>query len=273
MWARNVFHTSGIQPFISLVSPPQGASGELVLLTGSGFSPATTVTIGGASASVSNITEGSALVVVPTLGSEGAKDVVLETPTGRVVAASAFTYYNTYAPQTTSFTTVGSATYTVPAWCNFVDVIVLGGGQGGGAGTVGLTGSGGNAGSWNSALLSRGTSNLPWETTSISVTVGAGGIKGAQFTYDTPGGAGGASSISTGTFSLSGSGGPASNRGNVIGANAGNTTVNTVTYTGGDGGGQGSAGSPPGGGGGGGAIFNGVGGDGGRGQVWFRAHQ
>ena len=76
---------------------------------------------------------------------------------------------------TTQYTTPGSPnSYPIPDWCNYVDLILLGGGGGG------ITnGSGGSGGSWAPVTLTRGV-DIPWETTSITFTVGSGGQGGSD---------------------------------------------------------------------------------------------
>lgn len=170
----------------------------------------------------------------------------------------------------TTYTATGAYSYTIPDWCNKIDILVLGGGQGGGGGSVG-NGTGGQCGSWVVTTVQRGV-DIPWSTTSITGTVGAGGTAGGA-----GGGTGGTGGTSTATATgmttqsaIGGSGGVGPT--NVVGASPGNQTLNGITYYGG--GTQSnlnSAGRVPGGGGGAGGFAS-AGGKGGDGQVWFCAY-
>jgi len=95
--------------------------------------------------------------------------------TGSLVAQPQFP---TTAAVLTTISTAGVNTYTIPYWCNKLDVVVLGGGGGGNAGG-GLfsNGGGGGAGGYGSKTLVRGT-DIGWAKTSLSVYVGAGGAGG-----------------------------------------------------------------------------------------------
>lgn len=169
----------------------------------------------------------------------------------------------------TTYTASGAYTYTIPTWCNKIDVLVLGGGQGGGGGSAG-NGTGGQCGSWVVTTLQRGV-GIPWSTTTITGTVGAGGTAGGA-----GGGTGGTGGTSTATATgmttlsaVGGSGGTGAT--NVTGASPGNQTLDGITYYGG--GTQGNLNNPgraPGGGGGAGGFAS-AGGVGAAGQVWFYA--
>jgi hypothetical protein len=80
-------------------------------------------------------------------------------------------------PATQEYTTAGTYAYEIPYWCTAMDLILLGAGGGGTYGGIN-NGVGGGAGSWKTATLER-DSDIPWATTSISITVGQGGAPGA----------------------------------------------------------------------------------------------
>jgi hypothetical protein len=80
-------------------------------------------------------------------------------------------------PATQEYTTAGTYAYEIPYWCTAIDLILLGAGGGGTYGGIN-NGVGGGAGSWKTATLER-DSDIPWATTSISITVGQGGAPGA----------------------------------------------------------------------------------------------
>ncbi|AGK88219.1 minor tail protein [Mycobacterium phage WIVsmall] len=173
------------------------------------------------------------------------------------------------SPVTQQFTTAGAYTYSIPAHAIYIDIILLGGGEGGENGRAAFqSGSGGQAGKFTTLKLQRGV-DIPWSLMQISGTVGtAGGSNG--------GAGGGTTAIISGLGTYTGAGG----NGQVSGQNgqsAGSVTYNGVTYTGGNGGtGNGGAGSAPGGGGAGGngGLFSGSsGGAGAVGRAWFRAYQ
>ena len=97
-------------------------------------------------------------------------------------------------------TFTSSGTWTKPAWAKKVSVFVMSGGSGGGSGRRGATttaraGGGGGAGNSFASLIGLESSF----TSTVSVTVGAGGTGGASVTTDStngnPGSAGGASSF------------------------------------------------------------------------------
>ncbi|QFP94648.1 minor tail protein [Mycobacterium phage LilMcDreamy] len=160
-----------------------------------------------------------------------------------------------------------SGNYTIPRWAEWIDVIVLGGGEAG-TGIVWGNGSGGRAGEWNAQRYYRGD-DIPWSQTVMQVTVGAGGTgnggDGGQ-TYVFPG-------LQVATLLANGGSG---NMGltNPTGEGVAAYTFQGVSYAGGAS--QtalGNAGRAPGGGGAGGGFGANVGGAGARGQVWFRAGQ
>src|ERR1700761_7525231 len=71
-----------------------------------------------------------------------------------------------------SYGTTGTYTYPIPYWCITIDLVLLGAGGGGGYGANDE--AGGGAGGWMTATVQRG-SDIPWEATTITVTVGQGG--------------------------------------------------------------------------------------------------
>lgn len=271
-----------VAPTYSSISVPQGKAGTSVTITGTAFvSGSTSVTVGGVSAASVTVASSTSLsFAIPTINTEGAKNISITTPGGSVTANGVFTYYNSYSAVTASYTAAGSGSYTIPSWANFVDVIVLGGGQGGGRGYgVGNPGVGGAAGVWAAATLTRGTS-ISWATTTLSYTVGSGGAGGTVQTLNLNYGANGGSSSASTVTAAGGSGGQAGLAKVYYGDGPGNYTFNSVTYTGGadntleinpfgyegyapGGGGQGGAGGFPGT----------VGGNGAAGAVYFRAYQ
>ncbi|QDP44873.1 hypothetical protein SEA_POCAHONTAS_5 [Mycobacterium phage Pocahontas] len=180
----------------------------------------------------------------------------------------------------TIFSTAGAYTYNIPAGARFIDVILLGGGGGGrGMALADAWGKGGDGGTWQSVTLERGV-HIPWSTTQITGTVGAGGTAGAGswgFGNGGPGGDGGATTAAaTGWAGLSaagGAGGKVADITSVAGKSPGNRTHNSRTYTGGaQQNMQSTAGNPPGGGGCGAQTSTNPGGAGARGQAWFFAY-
>lgn len=248
-------------PVFSSVSIPQGKSGLAVTITGTGFSGSVSATVGGVAAPVSVSSPTSLNLTIPTISTEGAKSIVITTPGGSVTGSNVFTYYNSYSPSTTNYTAAGSFTFTIPAWCNKIDIIGIGAGFSGANGSLFVTGPGGEAGSWATTTLTRGSS-IPWSTTTLSGQVGqstSGSIDAAK------------NPSKVGNF-LTAAGGDALVS-TLNGGSPGNTTFNGVTYVGGIGGTPNTAVTAPGAGGRGGAIFNGPGENGANGAVWFRCYQ
>ena len=181
---------------------------------------------------------------------------------------------------TTTYSTAGSQTFTIPRNADYLDIILLGAGGGGGGHTFGSAngGTGGGAGSWATVTLQRGV-QIPWSATTLTVLIGAAGTgsSGAN------GSAGGSTSlILSGTTLLTANGGTAGTVNGAFnptaGGSPGNTTYNGTTYTGGTGGAtQGGAATAPGAGGGGGnsGVFvgNNAGGAGSPGRAWVVARQ
>jgi hypothetical protein len=78
-------------------------------------------------------------------------------------------------PETDQYDKAGTYAYSIPYWCNTIDVILLGAGGGGSYGGGNEVGGGG--GTWTTATLQRG-SDIPLAATTITVTVGQGGVGG-----------------------------------------------------------------------------------------------
>lgn len=279
-----------LAPTISSTSVPQANPGTVVTINGTNFvGGGTSVTVGGTTATVTNVQATQVRFSMPTLSGDGSKSLVVTTPGGS--ASSTIAYYAARSAVTTSYTTAGSGSYSIPAWCNKVDVVVVGGGGGGNGGGAGMVnGGGGGGGLFGAATIYRG-SDVTWGTTTLSYTVGAGGA-GAPDSYSA--GQNGTASSAVGG-AVSGSGGQGGKGQGIVqkGYNAGNYasgsvySFNGVTYptaigTGGTEGvgfpytAAGKGGTPGGGGGGGGGIVLGTGtpgGAGGVGGVFFRAYQ
>ncbi|MGC4964230.1 hypothetical protein [Gordonia sp. DT101] len=187
-------------------------------------------------------------------------------------------------PETTqTYTAAGTYTYTIPVWCRYIDVILIGGGASGqtGSGSIATSGAGGSAGSWNAIRLERGV-NIPWTITTITITIGAGGARAANSDNAAPtaGSASTAAIAEVGSISANGGSGTKTVQGTnwQVGAPAGNYTFNGVTYTGGaESNSSVKTGMPPGGGGSGGdgGIFGNRtrGWEGAAGGGWVRAYQ
>jgi len=160
----------------------------------------------------------------------------------------------------------GYYTYALPYWAQYVDIVLLGGGGGGDDGVTLSNGKGGDHGNWQVATLERGV-DIPWESTSITGYVGAGGAHNEGNGEVT-------TAAATGMTELSAAGGAGGASGNFHGLSPGNRTLNYKLY---QGGGEvssfGDDGEAPGGGGAGGAALNGDAGAGAAGHAWFRAYR
>jgi hypothetical protein len=113
-------------------------------------------------------------------GSTGNGNGVVVSVTGDVSgrgSLSATASFPENKPATQEYTTAGTYTYEIPYWSTAIDLILLGAGGGGTYGGIN-NGVGGGAGSWKTTTLERG-SDIPWATTTISITVGQGGAPGA----------------------------------------------------------------------------------------------
>jgi hypothetical protein len=171
-------------------------------------------------------------------------------------------------PQSDTFSTVGTYTYTIPTWCDLIDVVMIGGGKGGQNGTFGNAGEGGQAAAWLSTTLERGI-DIPRSTAQITGSVGAAGAANA-------GNGGNSTATATGMTTRTANGQTALVASGQIGGSPGNRTYRGQIYTGGTGGAGGApaaAGTAPGAGGGGGNGSGSTsGGAGGAGQVNYRAY-
>lgn len=191
--------------------------------------------------------------------------------------------FSTQAETTTVFNANG--TFTIPWWCTHIDVVLLGGGGGGSSGNAVVgNGRGGLAAPWTNFTLVRGV-DIPWSTTTLTVTRGNGGAGGGGgFTGEVPGAQGTSSTVTgTGVTTMTGVGGLGAPQAAVwnqgAGQGSGNQTYNTKSYTGGantpD---SATVGTTPGGGGGRGnsgffGFPSGSGAAGGPGRVSIRAYQ
>lgn len=166
----------------------------------------------------------------------------------------------------TNYNVAGTYTYSIPTWAGAVDVIALGGGGGGQDGFifsfVSFNGNSGNHGVWATSTLTRGTT-LPGGTSTLNVTVGAGGARA---------GAGSASSVTgAGVTTVTAAGGAAGGSGS--NGNAGTTVYDGQSYVGGAAVSVGQPANAPGGGGGGGTPpGSGHGIPGAPGAVWIFAY-
>ncbi|QAY16670.1 hypothetical protein SEA_FELIXALEJANDRO_34 [Gordonia phage FelixAlejandro] len=197
-----------------------------------------------------------------------------------VIEDSASAQFTPMAPQSTTYSTVGTFTYTIPPWCRYIDGVGIGGGKGGqtGNGANSAVGRGGLPGQWAATTLERGV-HIPWSESQLTIVVGAGGAGGANSDH-AAGQNGSSSSITSSAGTLTAPGGTGTSSATLArdGVAAGDYTYLGITYTGGGTAGEnGEAGKPPGGGGAGGngGIFGmrTRGGAGARGQVNMRAYQ
>ncbi|ALF00559.1 minor tail protein [Mycobacterium phage Bricole] len=185
-----------------------------------------------------------------------------------------------HAALAATFSTAGAYTFTIPVWCRYIDVILLGAGGGGrGMMLIGTWGEGGWGGNWSVTTLERGV-HIPWTARTITGAVGAGGSGSSAGLSPARGATGGSTTASTDGWSGTATGGiggqnAVSPNGRAV--NPRTQTVSGQTYTGGDevtpGALSGTTGAAPGGGGSA-AITTGVrGGAGARGQAWFYCYQ
>jgi hypothetical protein len=81
-------------PTIASVTPPEGPTtgGTQVTITGTGFVPGTTVTIGGVPATNVIVLNGNTLIVTTPPGAAGTVDVTVTTPAGSATSPGAYTY-------------------------------------------------------------------------------------------------------------------------------------------------------------------------------------
>jgi hypothetical protein len=164
---------------------------------------------------------------------------------------------------------LSSGTYSVPAGATWAYVELIGGGGGGSRGNATIDGCGGGGGAFNSRLFR--VSDI---TSSVAVTVGAGGVSSSAVDY-TAGGDGGDSSFGSYLSAMGGKGAPINSTGGgaggagTPGATGPTTLSNGYADAGGGTRATSNAFSPgrsvKGGGGGGGSVSGGTSQDGGNG--------
>jgi hypothetical protein len=187
-----------------------------------------------------------------------------------------------YLPREKSFIAAGPYAYDIPSWANVIDVVAVGGGGGGQAGTGALiSGDGGSPGTWTSKSLRRGT-DFPTAATVLSGVVGNGGHGGSVSVLGENGDPGVATTCNYSSTNLVTAAGGGGGTGfvNPDGAGPGNFSYKGKTYFGGqttDGPViDAKSGSAPGGAGPGGQgvfIVGSAGGNGASGSIWFVANQ
>lgn len=174
-----------------------------------------------------------------------------------------------------------TGTVPIPAWCNYVDRIALGGGGGGhNGGTWGISGGGGDAGQWASDMLTRG---IDFDADdSLSHSLGLGGVGGGGGAGN--GVTGGSTTSTCNGDTLTGLGGAGSTELGGGGSNREGESPGTFVWPGLGppwtlvGGAEqfsySADGNFPGGGGcGGDWVAFGIGGDGAIGSLWYRFRQ
>jgi hypothetical protein len=139
-----------------------------------------------------------------------------------------------HSPETSSYATAGTFTYTVPSWKvsgDFFDIALVGGGAGSAWSGAGF---GGGAGSWTAITLQYGV-DIPTGTTAFTVTVGAGGTPGTvSVDNGTPGGSGSVAIKGYASTPLTAAGGAiGTGFTSQNGGSPGNQTLNGTTYYGG----------------------------------------
>ena len=174
------------------------------------------------------------------------------------------------APLLSQMTTSGN--YTIPRWCNYIAMVALGGGGSGQASAALFNvGKGGYGGGYGSGTIER-NNHIPWATTTLAVTIGAGGPAAAGPSA-LPGNSGDNTVISWSGGSVTGAGGSGGfGWGNNDGESPGNLSYDGISAVGGATQTGNAAGNPPGGGGAGSPGFSSSY-AGARGQAWFRAYQ
>ena len=200
----------------------------------------------------------SSIFIINTSSEFGVTPTPTNSPTSTITSTPTNTPTNTPTPSITpsptieSFTTVGTTSWVAPAGVTSVEYLVVAGGGGGGNGYDNAGGGGGGAGMVLTGTLSVTPGN------SYTVTVGDGGVGGANARANNAGSPG-ANSVFSSITSLGGGNGFGSRTGGVAGvAQVGDTTA----PTGGSGSGGGFGGK-----GGGGASGNGSGNSGATGGV------
>ncbi|QFG09051.1 minor tail protein [Mycobacterium phage ThulaThula] len=211
----------------------------------------------------------------------GADVAVLLIPIGTVVdqgigADTATAGFAPHAALAAAFTTAGAYTFTIPVWCRYIDVILLGGGGGGrGMINIGSWGEGGWGGNWAVYTLERGV-HIPWTARTITGSVGAGGAGSASGFSPARGQTGGSSTAATDGWSGVATGGLGGQNALAPNGRAVSPLTQTVTgqtYTGGGEVSPVTAGAVPGGGGSAAITTFQSGATGGRGRAWFYCYQ
>lgn len=100
--ADNYLYTGTILPVVSSVSPNTGKPGDLIIVGGSGFTGATGVTFGGASATFTILSDTQIRATVPTGATVGQVDIRVINATGTSATSSADLFTN--QGTTTTFT-------------------------------------------------------------------------------------------------------------------------------------------------------------------------
>lgn len=181
-----------------------------------------------------------------------------------------------FTPRTTSFDTAGAYTYDIPDFIlehgGYIDIIAMGAGEGGSAGSGFSVGFGGNNGNWAFASYQYGV-DIPGGTTEITGSVGAGGTP-TSFSTGAGNSGGDTTATASGMTTVTATGGSGSSGAlpAAYGAGGDNQTYNGVTYI--QGAGTSSPGpingNAPGGGASGGSQAS-AGGTGAPGRIWFVA--
>ena len=157
-----------------------------------------------------------------------------------------------------TFTTVGSNTFTVPAGVTKISAVLIGGGGAGGGGSAGGSGSGGQGGGGGGLRYINDFPVTPGQT--LTIIVGAGGNGG------TGAGGNGANSEIVGVATAFGGTGGAADYTGTVGA-GGTGSIIAGNIGGSSGGNGGTATLTTGAGGGGSAGYSGNGGSGGNGSI------
>ncbi len=102
-------------PTVTSVSPSSGGVGTSITITGTGFTGATSVTIGGTAATSFNVVNDTTITAVTPAGNVGSASVLVTTPGGTNAANTAFTYLaSNTAPTITSNGGGATAAINVP---------------------------------------------------------------------------------------------------------------------------------------------------------------
>lgn len=186
-----------------------------------------------------NVTNGAPLLIESDNLTEGNETLTLDwIVNGTTVATASILIVDTSTgPTVTSFTSVGTTTWTAPAGVTSVEYLVVGGGGGAGNGYDNAGGGGAGGG-----MVLTGTLSVT-PTQSYTITVGDGGIGGANTRTNNAGVAGNNSVFATIT-ALGGGAGKGSRTSSAAGAAQ---ISNTTAPTGGGGSGGGFGGKGGGG--------------------------